>query len=98
MKVSLSDKSSAQTGPDLFEKLELSTDEVARLIIPVDAADRVYVHTLEAPIVSGGEIKMAAKTRKDKSTYEVIDTTFVGRLAVPGRPGGHEGQGRHRPG
>lgn len=86
MKVSLGDKSSAQTGPDLFEKLELSTDEVARLIIPVDDADRVYVHTLEAPVVSGGEIKMETKTRKDKSTYEVIDTTFVGRRQCLGRP------------
>lgn len=86
MKVSLNDKTSASTGPDLFEKLELSTDEVARLIIPVDDADRVFVHTLEAPVVSGGEIKMETKTRKDKSTYEVIDTTFVGRRQCLGDP------------
>jgi hypothetical protein len=86
MKVSLNDKTSASTGPDLFEKLELSTDEVARLIIPVDDADRVYVHTLEAPVVSGGEVKMETKTRKDKSTYEVIATSFVGRRQCLGDP------------
>jgi hypothetical protein len=86
MKVALGDKTSASTGPDLFEKLELSTDEVARLIIPVDDADKVFVHTMEAPVVSGGEIKMETKTRKDKSTYDVIATTFVGRRQCLGDP------------
>ncbi len=86
MKVSLNDKSSASTGPDLFEKLELTTDEIARLVIPVERADRVYVHTLEVPVVSGGKIQMETKTRKDKSTYEVPATTFVGRRQCLGKP------------
>lgn len=86
MKVPLNDKTSASTGPDLFEKLELTTDEVARMVIPVEQADRVYVHTLEAPVVSGGEIKMETKQRKDKSTYEVIATTWVGRRQCLGDP------------
>jgi hypothetical protein len=86
MRVPINDQAVGDDGPELFEKLELTTGESARLVIPVADAECVHVHLLEAPVVADGQIQWEEKTRKDKSKYQVYATTFVGRRLCLGDP------------
>jgi len=80
------------TSEDRFDELKPKTGQTLRLIFPTTRVECVYVHTLEAPVVIDGVIQWETKNRKDKSTYRVYETRFLGRKICLGDP---EYQSKH---
>jgi hypothetical protein len=77
-----------------YPKIHLKYGDMYRINVIQRDLNFEFVHTVEAPILQGGQPKMVTRERKDKSTYETIDKEFLGRSICAGRPDVLEKKGR----
>jgi hypothetical protein len=66
----------SQRSGELFPKLKLANGEKARVAL-LEGPERVYVHQFYEPVIVNGQGVKVKKERRDKSTYEAWDTTFL---------------------
>lgn len=73
----------ARNSGDLFPKLKLKQGEKARVVL-LEGPERVYVHSLYEPKIENGKGVLVEKKRKDQSTYEAYDETFLKKFQCLG--------------
>jgi hypothetical protein len=74
-------------GVELFDRLRLETDEVARFFIPVKKLYSEHVHTIRGPVMEHGVPVMRDKERKDGTVYgQDYKTHFIGQRICLGDP------------